>query len=122
MDTRQVGTQLVELCSKGRNLDAVDTLYSDDVVSVEPQAMADMPAETTGKAGVRGKNIWFFDNHEIHSAKAVGPMVHGDRFAVAFEFDVTPKEGPQAGTRNTMNEIGVYTVVSGKVVREEFFY
>jgi SnoaL-like domain len=122
MDTRQVGARLVELCRKGRNLDCVDTLYSDDIVSVEPEAMGEMPAETKGKEGVRGKNIWFFDNHEIHSAKAADPVVHGDRFAVAFDFDVTPKNGPQAGKRNAMHEIAVYTVKDDRIVREEFFY
>jgi ketosteroid isomerase-like protein len=35
---------------------------------------------------------------------------------------VTPKAGPQKGKRMQMDEIGVYTVKNGKIVREEFFY
>ena len=35
MITAEVATQLVSLCREGRFVDAVETLYADDVVSVE---------------------------------------------------------------------------------------
>ena len=38
MDTKQIGTKLVELCRSGKNLDAISALYSRDVVSVEAAA------------------------------------------------------------------------------------
>jgi len=123
MDTKQVGDKLVELCKQGKNLEAVDTLYSPDIVSVEAMAMDPMPAEMRGIDAIRGKNQWWFDNHEIHSASAVGPMTNHDKFAVLFDYDVTSNApGPMQGQRMKMQEVGLYTVKDGKIVREEFYY
>ena len=120
--TYEVGRQLVELCRQGRNLDAVRTLYAPDVVSVEVHGDAHMPARMEGLQAVLGKNQWFFDSHEIHSAAVRGPFPHGDRFVAVYEMDVTPKSGPMAGRRMQMEEAALYTVRDGKVVKEEFFY
>jgi len=65
--------------------------------------------------------MWY-GNHEVHSGKAEGPWPHGDRFIVRFIYEVTPKTGPMAGKRMTVDEAGLYTVANGKVVKEEFFY
>ena len=81
-----------------------------------------MPARTEGLAGVKGKNEWWINNHEVHRAEAEGPWPHGDRFIVRFKFDVTPKAGPSSGKRMTMDETGLYTVKGGKIAQEEFFY
>jgi ketosteroid isomerase-like protein len=122
METKEVAKKLVEYCKRGENLKAVDELYGDDVVSVEVFGTPEMPAEIRGKDKIRGKNQWWFDNHEIHGASVEGPYPHNDRFAVKFHYDVTAKEGPMAGKRMKMDEIGLYTVKNGKIVREEFFY
>ncbi len=69
---------------------------------------------------MRGKNQWWSENHELHSTSVEGPWPHGDdRFAVRFAFDITHKP---SGMRMKMDEIGLFTVSDGKVVREEFFY
>jgi len=122
MDTKQVGEKLVALCREGKNLEAVDMLYSPDIVSVEAMGNPDMPAEQRGIDAIRGKNQWWLNTHEIHSASAEGPYPHQDRFAVKYHYDVTAKEGPMAGQRFAMDEVAVYTVQDGKIVREEFFY
>ena len=122
MDTKQIGKTLVELCNQGKNIDAIDSLYSNDVVSVEAAGSAEMPAETKGIDKVRGKNRWWYENNEVHGGKAEGPYPHEDRFAVRFHYDVTPKNGPMKGKRFQMDEVGIYTVRNGKIVREEFFY
>jgi hypothetical protein len=46
-------------------------------------------------------------------------MTHGNRFVVGFKYDVTFK---QSGQRMVMDEVGLYTIEHGKIVREEFFY
>lgn len=121
MSVIEISNQLVAFCKEGKNLDSINTLYANDVVSVEayaPQAGGDRVTE--GIDGVRGKNQWWSDNHEIHSASVEGPWPHGDdRFAVRFTYDITNKP---SGMRMQMDEIGVFTVADGKVVREEFFY
>lgn len=119
MNTTEVGQKLVELCRKGENKKAHETLYDKNIVSVEPMAMPPMPAEAKGLDAVLKKGEWWMNNHEIHSAKAEGPFVAGDKFVVVFDYDVTNKP---SGKRMKMSEAGVYTVAHGKVVREEFYY
>jgi len=122
MNTKEVGDKLVSLCLKGKNLEAIDSLYSRNIVSVEAMGTPDMPAEMKGIAKIRGKNQWWYENNEVHSATAEGPFPHKDRFAVKFKYDVTAKAGPNKGKRFQMEEVGIYTVKNGKIVREEFFY
>lgn len=119
MTTKEIGTQLVALCREGRNIDAINTFYADDIVSVEAGGPQGMDRTTRGKAGVIGKNQWWVENHDMHSATCEGPFPHDDRFAVRFTYDVTHKPN---GQRFTMNEVALYTVKDGKIVREEFFY
>ena len=119
MTTNEVATKLVELCRLGENIKALETLYSKDIVSVEPMAMPPMPAEMRGYEAVLGKSQWWLANHEVHEANVEGPFVAGDRFVVVFDYDITNKP---TGKRMRMKEAGVYTVTGGKVSREEFFY
>ncbi len=115
-----IGEKLVAFCREGRNLESVETLYADDVASVEAAEGPGGPRVTEGKEKVKGKNQWWVENHEIHSASVEGPFPHGDdRFAVIFDYDVTNKP---SGNRMAMKEVGVFHVKDGKVVREEFFY
>ena len=121
-DTQSVGKKLVELCRQGKNTEAIETLYSPDIVSIEVMGSPDMPARTEGLDKIKGKNEWWEKNHEVHSAEVEGPWPHGDRFIVHFKYDVTAKAGPMAGKRMMLDEAGLYTVKNGKVAQEEFFY
>ena len=116
-----IGEKLVGLCREGRHEKAIDTLYADDIVSIEHAASPLFEQRMTGKNEVRRKNEWWLGSHEIHGATFDGPYGHGDRFIVGIEIDVTPKDGPAAGRRFTMREMALYTVAKGKVVKEEFF-
>jgi len=117
MNTEEVATKLVDLCRKGEWMKAVDDLYAKDIVSVEPRAMENMPAEMRGIDQVRGKTEWWEKNMEVHSAKVCGPFAARDKFVVQFDVDVTDKNSKK---RMQMSEVGVYTVKDGKVSREEF--
>lgn len=121
-DTLAVGQQLVDLCRQGKFMDAVDKLYSPDIVSIEVQGGPSMPARVEGIKAVKGKGEWWEQNHEIHGVQVDGPWPHGDRFIVRFKLDVTGKSGPMAGKRMTLDEAGLYTVKNGKITQEEFFY
>lgn len=118
----KIAQQLVELCQQGKNMEAVESLYAQNVVSVEaanPQAPG-MEREVKGLEAVKAKGQWWEENHEIHNAKVEGPWPHGEnKFAVRFAFDVTNKQQNQ---RMQLDEIAVYSVESDKIVREEFFY
>ena len=122
MDTKQVGDRLVELCRQGRNFEAIDELYSDDVVSVEAAENPNFGAELRGRGAIRGKNQWWFENNEVHGAQIDGPFANDDRFAVKYHFDFTRKSEPMLGQRVSFDEVAVYTVSDGKIVREEFYY
>ena len=114
-----VGQELVGLCRQGRNGDAIERLYSKDIVSVEPTGSEAMPAETKGIDAVHKKHEWWTENMEVHSAEVRGPFVGGDEFAVYYDYDTTFKP---TGQRSSMKEMALYTVRDGQVVREEFFY
>lgn len=120
--TYEVGKKLVDLCNAGKAMEAITTLYSPGIVSIEAMAMSAMPARMEGLAAVKGKAEWWEANHEVHSGKAEGPWPHGDRFIVRFQYDVTAKSGPMAGKRMKLDEAALYTVKDGKIVQEEFFY
>ena len=122
MTTMEVGRKLLDLCRAGETLQAIETMYSANAVSVENMEMPGLPAVMEGQAAIRGKNEWWYANNEVHRSDIKGPFPHGDRFALYFDFDVSPKAGPTAGQRRTMQEVGLYTVKDGKIVREEFFY
>ena len=121
MSAFEIGKQLVAFCKEGKNLESINTLYSENIESIEawpPQQGGEQV--TKGIEGVRGKNQWWAENHEVHSANVEGPWPHGnDRFAVRFSYDITNKP---SGMRMQMDEIGLFTVADGKVVKEEFFY
>ena len=121
MNAKEIGQQLVALCKEGKNLECINTFYAENVVSVEAAPPPAGGSQTTeGIEGVRGKNQWWSENHEIHSAEVAGPYPHGEgKFAVRFQYDITNKP---SGMRMQMDEIGVFTVEADKIVREEFFY
>ncbi|HET9741735.1 MAG TPA: nuclear transport factor 2 family protein [Terriglobales bacterium] len=120
--TLEVGKKLVELCQKGKETEAVNSLYDANIVSIEAQAGPSGPARVQGLAAVKSKAEWWEGNNEIHSRQVDGPWPHGDRFIVHFKYDVTGKAGPMAGKRMTVDEAALYTVKNGKIVQEEFFY
>jgi len=117
--TTAIAQELVSLCRAGRNLDAIARLYSPKIVSIEPVGDEKMPAEMNGIDAVRGKNEWWFENNEVHSAEVSGPFVGEGQFAVHYSYETTFKP---TGQRNRMTEMALYTVKDGKIVREQFFY
>jgi ketosteroid isomerase-like protein len=119
MDTMDIATKMVNLCKQGKNHEALSTLFSDDVVSVEAGTMPGMSRESKGLAAVKAKGEWWMANHDVHSANVTGPWPHDDKFIVGFQYDVTNKP---SGQRMQLDEVGLYTIKNGKIVREEFFY
>lgn len=119
MKTMEIARKMVELCREGKNAEALDTLFASDVVSVEAGMPPGMDREARGLAAVKAKGEWWRANHEIHSATLTGPWPHDDKFIVGFNYDITNKP---SGQRMTMDEVGLYSVKDGKIVREEFFY
>jgi ketosteroid isomerase-like protein len=118
MSTIKIANKLVELCRQGRNMEA-KALYAEHAVSVEAFAPPGAQKASQGLAAIRAKSEWWVANHEVHSADVAGPWPNEDRFIVGFQFDVTHKP---SGQRMKMEEMALYTVERGQIVREEFFY
>jgi hypothetical protein len=102
--TASVAQELVALCRAGRNLDAISKLYSPNIVSIEPVGGEQMPAEMQGIDAIRGKNEWWLENNEVHSAEVTGPFVGDRQFAVHYTYETTFKP---AGQRMTMSEMAL---------------
>lgn len=119
MKTEEVAQKLVEFCQKQQFRQAVEALYSPEIVSVEAFDMpgSPMPREMRGIKAVHGKTDWWEKNHDVHSFKTTGPFVAKDKFAVVFDLEATDK---QSGKRFKMSEVAVYTVANGKITHEEF--
>jgi hypothetical protein len=119
MTTSEIAAELVKLASQGKFREATDKLYSPDILSVEAGAPEGMSRETKGIEGVHAKADWWVSNHEVHSIKVEGPLTAGPHFALVYKLDATFKP---KGNRFQMEEIGLYEVANGKIVREEYFY
>lgn len=118
MTNQQIANRLVELCSQGKNFDAMEELYSDDIVSVEASARGGV-TDFKDKVPVIQKSRDWAAAHEIHNLAIQGPYLCGDKFAVTFDIDVTHKA---SGQRVAFREVGVYFTADGKIYREEFYY
>ena len=103
MSTEEVAMRLVELCKGTEWKKAVDELYANDIVSVEPHTVGNVPAEVKGIDRVRGKNDWWEKNMEVHDSKVSGPFVAGDTFVVRFDVDATDKNSKE---RMHTSEVG----------------
>ena len=121
MDTLNIGKQLVAHANAHRADLAVDELYADNIVSIEPfAAEGDASNCAQGIAAIRSKHAQWYEANEVHAETAVGPYMghQPNKFAVKFHMDITPRQGQ----RLQMEEVALYTVADGKIVKEEFFY
>src|SRR5215210_7205522 len=107
MNTEQVAQKVVELTRKQAWREALDTLYANDIVSVQAHGMGGGSPETRGIEGVRGKTDWWEKNMEVNRLNVSGPFVAHDRFVVQYDLEVTDKG---SGKKMEMSEVGVYTV------------
>ncbi len=121
MNTQQVANRLVELCRDGKGQQAQEELYSKDAVSIEMEGMeaSGMPTVAKGMAAIAEKGRTFNEGIEaVHGGTVGEPIVMGNWFAITMTMDATFK----GRGRMNMEEICVYQVKDGRIVREQFFY
>jgi hypothetical protein len=112
----EIGADFVAMFNRGEWDKIEDKYYDKKLVSIEGVGVN---LAWHGRKAVRAKSEAWTADHQIHGASAEGPFVGSTGFAVRFKMDVETKS---TGTREVMDEIAVYTVLKGKVVREEFMY
>ena len=119
MTLNEIAEELVAGCKENRTKENLDRLYAKDAVSVEAMDMGN-GRETKGLDGIHAKHDWWESEMEFLGGDIRGPMPDGDnRFAVIFQIKAKEKA---TGKVSDMEEVGIYTVADGKIVREEFFY
>lgn len=119
MNTNEIAKKYVELVKEDKYEACLKELFSPDAESVEAGAPPGKDRTSKGIDAIVAKGKWWGENHTVHSKELFGPYPHDDRFAVRFLYDITQKE---SGKRFPMDEVGLFTVKDGKIVKEEFFY
>lgn len=119
MSTIEIAKKYFALVNENRHEEILKTLFSPDIVSVEAGGPPGMDRTAKGIDAIAAKSTWWRENHIVHKTEHFGPYPHDDRFAVRFVYDITNKP---SGKRMTMDEVGLFTVKDGKIVKEEFFY
>jgi hypothetical protein len=121
MTTQEVAARYHEMASQRKFVEIQDSLYHEDVICQEPEKAASMgmPVFTHGREAVKAKGIARRAAMETLHAYNVGePIVAGEFFSVVLAQEVTFRGKP----RMELEEIGIFHVKDGKVVKEQFFY
>lgn len=117
MSTKEIANRLVELCRTGQWGAAQKELYADNCVSIEPKGS---PAELVeGLEAIIKKGEQFNEMVEkFNSLEVSEPLVAENFFSITMNLDADFK----GMGRVVMEEVCVYEVVNGKIVKEQFFF
>ena len=120
MTIQEVANHFYRLSQENKFGQIQDELYADDAVSIEPPHAASQGlTNASGLKAIRQKGEAFTNMmQEMHSAYSGEPIVAGNFFAVAMGMDVTMK----SAVRIKFDEIAVYEVRDGRIVKEQFFF
>lgn len=118
MTTQDVANRMNELFKENKWMEVQDELFADDVVSIEPEHSMGLKT-AKGKAALKQKaNDFNTLIEEMHGGWCSEPVVAGNFISFGMGMEVTMK----GMGRIKMEEIAVYEVKDGKVVKEQFFF
>lgn len=118
MTTQAVADRFNELAQTGQWNIIHAELFADDAESIEPEHSPGVHI-VKGKEAIKQKGVLFNSMiEEMHGGYSKVPVVAGTHFSVAMGMDVTMK----GMGRSKMDEICVYEVKEGKIIKEQFFY
>jgi hypothetical protein len=120
MTTQEVADKFDQLAQSNQWDKIQDELFADDAESIEPPN-AEMSGLKTvkGKEALKQKAAEFNSMvEEIYGGFCSKPVVGGNFFSVAMGMDAKFK----GMDRMNMDEICVYEVKDGKIVKEQFFF
>lgn len=112
----EVATQVTDLLRAGKIAEVEEHWLAKGVESVEGLGAS---MAWSGKPAVLAKYRAWEADHEIHEMQLEGPWVGATGFVLRYRIDVGQKS---TGQRSQMEEMAVYTVKNGKIVREEFHF
>ena len=120
MSVKEIGTKLVALCREDKNLECIDSLYAEDVESIEAgETQGGFARVTRGKGAVRAKNVKWGDEQESTRRRWRGRIRTATTGSRCASLTTSPQGERQ---RFLMDEVAVFTVKNQKIVKEEFFY
>ncbi|MFM1823163.1 MAG: hypothetical protein RI967_1429 [Planctomycetota bacterium] len=108
---REIGESLVALFNAGKAEEAESTWYHRKIESIESEGQV-----FDGIKGVAEKCAWWNANFTIVNMRAAELYACATGFTVVYKGRV---KGPD-GVERDANEVGVYTVEKGRIVREQF--
>ena|SRR4026208_1501016 len=116
--TQEVANRMNELFKEFKWTEVQDELFAENAVSIEPSHAQGLQT-VEGLAAIK-KKAEDFNNmvEEFHGGWVGDPVVGGNHIAFAMGIDATYK----GMGRQKMEEIAVYEVKDGKIVKEQFFY
>jgi len=118
MTIQEIANRLTALCRQGKYEEAQRELYSTEAESIEPPGAPGLQT-VAGLDAIIKKGQQFQSMIEaVHGGSVSDPIIAGNTFAIAAVLDVTFK----GIGRQAIEEIAVYTVKDGKVVKEQFIY
>ena len=118
MTTQEVANRMNELFKQFKWNEVQEELFSQDAVSIEPPGSQGLQT-AVGLAAIKKKGEDFNNMvEEFHGGWVGDPVVGGNHIAFAMGIDATYK----GMGRQNMEEIAVYEVKDGKIVKEQFFY
>ena len=118
MTTQEVANRMSELFKENKWEQVHDELFSEDVVSIEPEHSPGLKT-AIGKAAIKKKGEDFNAMiEEVHGGWVSDLLVGGNYITCAMGMDLTTK----GQGRMKMDEVCVYEVKDGKVVKGQFFY
>jgi ketosteroid isomerase-like protein len=119
MTTQAIADRYYELIQQHQYARIQDELYAPDAVSIEPENASGLPISVTGIDALRKKEAMFFDQVEtMHGGYMSAPVVSTFFFSMMTGMDVTMK----GKSRKKKEQICVFEVRDGKIVKEQFFY
>ena len=120
MTTQEVAARFNELAQTGQWDKIQGELYAENAVSIEPAHAAAMGmGNAEGIEAIKKKGEAFGAMvEEMHGGYSTEPVVAGNFFTLAMGMDVTMK----GAGRIKLDEVCVYEVKEGKIVKEQFFF
>jgi hypothetical protein len=119
MTTQEVAKKYYDLIQLHQYREIQTEFYAADAVSIEPENDTNLPLVVTGIDELQRKEALFFSQVEaMHGDYMSEPVVSTFFFSMMTGMDVTMK-GKQ---RKKKEQICVFEVRNGKIVKEQFFY
>jgi hypothetical protein len=116
-EIKYIANRLVELTRQKLFLEAQSELFSENALSIEPENSGRL--SMVGLKAMQTKEKAFLEAIlEWHRIEVSAPVISTNYFSVKMLVEVTLKTGQSI----TVDEIIVYEVREGKIVKEQFFY